>query len=308
MRTFNTFEQEIIRRAIDLDDKEGSLNVLGNILSSSMSGVKIPSCCYIKVTSPTDVTIQIKSDDLEHNTANYGTDWIRKLDDDLTRKLLTIVTLFDYLSENRLAFFVGDMNFEVLGEKWTDVEYLQCDFLDKETKELLYKYTRKKIYISETLKVIVGNGFKTDEEIKTEKIERHNKNQLLLTQLAVFFTFIGLVVSIVLPIFGVTVIDIKNNSVPVDIIDSVPNQIEISSGNLSSLIEGNINSEKRLIIKVEKLIELQETNKGDAQNAIEMITHRIAVIENSHNNGFHWTPKSYAPFRYAPRRATSGSQ
>ncbi len=282
MRAFNTFEKEIIRRAIELDDKEGSLNVLGNILSSSKGGIQIPSCCYIKVTSPTEVTIQIKSDDLENSTANYGTDWIRKLDDDLTRKLLTIVTLFDYLSENRLAFFVGDMDFETLGEKWDGAEYLQCDFLDKETKELLYKYTRKKIYISETLKVIADNGFKTNEEIKAEKIERHNKNQLLATQIAVVFTFIGLVISIVLPILGVTVIDIKNNSVPVDIVKSVPHQIKIL-GNLSSSIAENTKSNKRLFVSVKKLIELQETNKDNTQKAIKIMSKRIDVMEKLHN-------------------------
>jgi len=93
MRTFSEFEKKIIERMIVLDEKSGSLNVLGNIFDSFSKELSLPEYCYIKVKSQTDVSIQIKKDVIE----NIDPNTLRVLDDELSKFLLTTVKLFDYL-------------------------------------------------------------------------------------------------------------------------------------------------------------------------------------------------------------------
>ncbi len=48
MRTFSEFEKKIIEHMIVLDEKSGSLNVIGNIFDSFSKELGLPDYCYIK--------------------------------------------------------------------------------------------------------------------------------------------------------------------------------------------------------------------------------------------------------------------
>ena len=101
---------------IELDEKSGSLNVLGNIFDSFSEELSLPDYCYIKVESKSDVSIQIKKGVIDNID-------LRVLDDKLSKFLLTTVKLLEYLENNGLAYFLGDLNCESLGQVWSDTEY-----------------------------------------------------------------------------------------------------------------------------------------------------------------------------------------
>ena len=126
MRAFSDLEKKIILRMIELDDSDGSLNVLGNVLDSFYGESHLPEHCYIELKSPTDVSIQIREQVLNQS----GLDWISKVDKDISKLLLTIVALFDYLQEQKLAYFVGELQLDSLGQVWANTIHnalLTCD-------------------------------------------------------------------------------------------------------------------------------------------------------------------------------------
>jgi len=197
MRSFSEFEKKIINRMIELDEKSGSLNVLGNIFDSFLSELKLPNYCYVEIISEENVTIQLKKDALDQLSPPD----LRVIDDQLSKILLTTVKLFEYLEINGLAYFVGDLDLKTLGEVWEDTDYVTCEFLENESKKLLYYYTRKKIYVTEELKEIYRNKFKTEEQISTQK-------ELLYTRIALLLAFSGLLSSILIPIIFTSNVEI----------------------------------------------------------------------------------------------------
>ena len=209
MRAFSEFERKIIQRMIELDEKSRSLNVLGNILDSFYGNSHLPDFCYISVESETDVSIQVKTEELNR----HGVDWLQEIDGNISKILLVTVTLFEYLHESKLAYFVGELDFKSLGQVWADENYTPCDFLEAESKALIYKYTRKKVYLTETLKVLANNDFKSEEELRHEEVQRSTKKQLKFTQVALALTFLGLVASIIVPALSTTKVRIENNTI-----------------------------------------------------------------------------------------------
>ncbi|WP_198024070.1 hypothetical protein [Pseudidiomarina salinarum] len=194
---------------IELDDKVGSLNVLANILDSFYGDTHLPDHCYIELKSEIDVSIQVRDDALAEN----GLDWIKEVDEDISKKLLTAVALFQYLEEKRLAYFVGELDLSSLGEVWADIHYTRCEFLDADLKPLIFRYSKKKIFVSETLRILEKNDFKTGEELRHQEEVSSMKRQLNLTRAALGFTLIGLLVSILVPIFVTSSVEIKNDGV-----------------------------------------------------------------------------------------------
>jgi len=201
MRIFSEFEKKIIERMIELDEKSGSLNVLGNIFDSFSEELSLPDYCYIKVKSETDASIQIKKDIIDQIDPNT----LRVLDDELSKFLLTTVKLFEYLENNGLAYFLGNLELESLGQVWANTEYVSCEFLEEESKTLLNKYTKKKIYVTEELRELVRNKFKPQERIRWER-------ELFHTRVAVLITFLGLLASILVPLLSTSIVEIKNQT------------------------------------------------------------------------------------------------
>lgn len=110
------------------------------------------------------------------------------------------------METQKLVYFVGDFDLNSLGEVWVDTKYTRCEFLDDDLKPLIYKYSIRKIFVLETLRVFVKNDFKTDEEKRHDREVSSISNQLKLTRIALGVTIAGLMV----PIFVTSIIDIKN--------------------------------------------------------------------------------------------------
>ncbi|MGO3891180.1 MAG: hypothetical protein ACTJHW_09405 [Paenalcaligenes sp.] len=214
MRAFSNLEKRLVRRIIELDNESDSLNVLGNIIGSLDGHTHLPEYLYIELKSESDVSIQVKNQALEQS--DY--DWIRGIDNDISKKLLMVVALFQYLEDEKLAYFVGDPGIKSLGRKWADTEYTRCEFLDDDLKPLIFKYSRKKIFVSETLRLLEANGFKTDEELRHEAEITSMGKQLKLTRWALGVTVLGLTASIIIPTFTTSSVEVKN----MEIVNSRP--------------------------------------------------------------------------------------
>lgn len=207
MRTFSDFEKNLVCKMIELDDKSCSLNILNNTINLFDGNTDLNEHCYIELKSEKNVCIKIKKQLLEKNGVE---EWLKKIDNDILKKLLAIVTLFQYLENEKLAYFIGDINLNSLGKVCSDIEYGECEFIDDDLKPLIFKYSRKKIFVSQTLRALKKNDFKTDEELRHEAEINSMKNQLNLTRWALGGTFIGLIVSIIIPIFTTSSVEVKS--------------------------------------------------------------------------------------------------
>lgn len=264
MRAFSDLEKTLVRNMIELDDKSGSLNVLGNIINPLDGHTGLPEHCYIELASENDVSIQVKHHVLEQN----GMDWIRSIDKDISKKLLTVVALFQYLEDERLAYFVGDLGLRNLGEKWADVEYTRCEFLDDDLKPLIFKYSRKKIFVSETLRLLEDNDFKTDEELRHKAEIDSMDKQLMFTRLALGVTIIGLIASIMIPILTTSSVEVKN----IELVNSRPALAAIE--NQLQRMNENDNSRNAVIARIETaILSLQES-----------IDRTSSILSESHNS------------------------
>jgi hypothetical protein len=224
MRAFNEFERAIIYKSIELD-KPRQLNTLANLIEADM-----PYQCYISIGSAVDVTIQLQSEFMEQ--CDIG--WIMDLEYEMNNKLLTIVTLFNYLADERLAFFVGGVEVNRIGKYYPEKDYNTCDFYGADVKKLIFEYANKRIFISETLKVLANNNFKSEETIRAEnEFDTQKKNLKLtqdnlkvtqdnlsatqkyvkVTQIGLLFTFLGLIASIAIPVWHKSTVEITNKDI-----------------------------------------------------------------------------------------------
>jgi len=212
MRVFNDFERGIIRQAIKLDEKPGSLNTLNNLINKQKEP-DIPDYCYVSIEHPGAVKLMIMQSEL----TRHGADFVKTLDKSISKKLLTIVELFYYLKTERLAFFNGNLDLKVLGKKVEGVDYTGVNFGDIELANYVFRDANKRIYISDTLKKIANNNFKTDEQILREKEINSQKWQLRCTQIGLALTVAALASSIYLTKKNTSTILITNKEIPVSI-------------------------------------------------------------------------------------------
>lgn len=211
MRAFSSFEQKIINKLIELDGKKGSLVNLANVIDLLYSD-GIPDYYFIQVNSSNDVVLQIKDTEI-------ACDGLRKMqdaEDNVSKVVIPTVLLFEHLEANGFAHFTGNLNFSSIGDESSDEKYTRCDFLDDEIKKLIYKYTKKRIYLTESLRVFVNNGFKTEDDLRHERELDATKSQLIVTRLALLVTFLGLLASILVPIFSTSAVRIVNETVALD--------------------------------------------------------------------------------------------
>ena len=273
MRAFSKFEKSIIKRMIELDEKSRSLNVLGNIYNSFSKELSLPDFFYISVISEINVTIQVKKDMINKGKIDLGS-----FDNEVSKMLLTTVKLFEYLEAHGLAYYIGDLDNKSLGQVWTDEEYETCNFLEAESKALIYKFTRKKIYLTETLRDLVENEFKSEEEIRHEQNQASTTKQLKHTQIALALTFIGLLASILLPMISTIDINIKNSSVKTSLdvktLESFRHNFEFISEKVKALEKeiSHINTS----IKDKNYKEL-----GDINNQLKAINLQAQKINNN---------------------------
>ncbi|HGY4915452.1 TPA: hypothetical protein ACNU9R_005247 [Citrobacter freundii] len=264
MRTFSDLEKTLVRKMIELDDRSCSLNILGNIINSFNGHTGLPEFCYIELKSESDVFIQVESHALEKN----GMDWVRGIDNDISKKLLTVVALFQYLEDEKLAYFTGDLGIKNLGVKCDSAEYTRCEFLDDDLKPLIFKYSRKKIFVSETLRLLATNGFKTDEELRHEAEIVSMGKQLNITRWALGLTVLGLIISIMIPTLTISSVELKN----IELVNSRPALAAIE--NQLQKMNDNDNSRNAMIERIESaILSLQES-----------IDRASSILPESHNN------------------------
>ena len=292
MRDFSEFEKKIILRMIDLDEKSGALNVLGNIYDLFSKELSLPDYCYVDVKSESCVKIQVKD-----SVLNSGSLDLNSFDDTVSKMMLTTVMLFEYLEDESLAYFIGDLSFSSVGTICSDEKYTPCDFLENESKALIYKYTRKKIFISESLKVLARNEFKSEEVIRHESSQAAIKKQLAYTQVALVLTFAGLLISVFLPMFLVSDINIKNTKLNTAIDNSTLDAIRHDSNviltqvkDTQSLIEAE---RKKNNQQDEKIMEITETNEAIAVK-IKTLSNTLSKLQEANNKSMQPTAKAPA--------------
>jgi hypothetical protein len=240
MRSFSDLEKQIVRKMIELDEAPGSFNVLANILYTFSNDSHLPDYCYIHVRTETDVAIMVRS---EARKEHDGT-WLTEVDGKISRLLLTTVKLFEFLERNELAFFIGDYDIKTLGETWVDTPYDRCEFLEPESKALIYKYTRKKVYVSESLKELSKNDFKPPDQIRYER-------EVLATRIALGVTFAGLIASILVPVLGTTAVRIQNNEIVVSPGGPMSQLIEANSGAVTA-VNGSVELMQKELSRIDE--------------------------------------------------------
>ncbi len=202
-RLFSDFEKKLMENIIELDEA-GSLNVLGNILEKHYGQSYIPDNCYVDIQSETDVSIQLLEKDAQNPDAIKNTNvYVPKM-------LLNTMLLFEYLDKENLVYFMGDLELNSIGMKIedADIKYIKCDFFDDELKKLIYKYARKKIFVLESLRVLIQNNFKTDQEIRSKKKPFSKKLKPYFPWVALFFS---VSVPLIIAYSVTSTIDIKNS-------------------------------------------------------------------------------------------------
>ncbi|BBB66171.1 hypothetical protein UNDYM_1918 [Undibacterium sp. YM2] len=209
MRSFSALEKKLITRMIELDENVGALNVLANIFNSTDESLRFPEHLYVALKAENDVSIYIKQDVLNES----GLNWLNEVEGKISRTLLRCVALLEYLEGERLAYFIGDIEIPHLGQLFDGAPYIESELLDPELQSKVYKYSRKRIFVSETLRMLVNNGYKTDEELRHEKEISSIEKQLTFTRAAVLISFVGIAISILVPNLVTTVVDIKNQKI-----------------------------------------------------------------------------------------------
>lgn len=276
MRVFSSFEKQLLSKMIELE-QSNSLNILGNLLDTFYGECHLPENCHIKLISETEVDIYIKTDELEKGSID-----LKNVDYDVSKKLLGVIALFEYLEKHKLAYFMGENNFETLGTVYANVNYTACDFLDNEVKPQIYKYSKKRIFVSETLKVLVENSFRTDEEIRHDREISTISKQLKLTQLALAATVLGLVTSIIIPIFVTSAIDIKNDIIVAELSKRtiVETQNIVKKG-VAPLTMELIRTQEKLTEISSEINQANKDNSQTLQESSKMISTKLDELSKS---------------------------
>jgi len=274
MRIFSSFEKQLLTKMIELDKEAGSFNVLGNLLDTFYGESHLPEHCYIKLISETKVDICIRADALNTNNVD-----LRNVDNDVSKKLLGVIALFEYLEKQKLAYFTGDNDLTTLGTVFANADYTPCDFLDAEIKPLIYKYSRKRIFVSETLKVLVENSFRTDEEIRHDKEMLSIGKQLNFTRFALAMTTISLVISVLVPILITSDINIKNDHIVTKIDGELINKA--IKQNLSPVISELKNNQAELKNTSDSIKEAISLDSLNEQETSRVITVKLDNLANS---------------------------
>jgi len=286
MTYFNIYEKKLIKDIIRLES-EKKANNLENLFDPLGEKPYLPKSCYIQIDSPENIYLQIDNDLIN----NSGIEAIRELEFQINRQILTIVSLLEYLEKNRLAFFIGDLDTKMLGNnsKGSGNEYTpSLNFIEKENKILLYKYARKRIFVSESLIVLVRDNFLSKEELRHREIQKSTYKQLKYTLRALWVTVIGLLFSIFSHYFNIGKTEIMNKPLGVTLNDS--SQV-ISKIQLNKIIESiedntscNIDLKNKTVEEFDKFISLIELQQNKNQALLSKdLDHIIKILSDMNN-------------------------
>ena len=136
--------------------------------------------------------------------------------------------------------------------------------MDDDLKPLIFRYSRKKIFVSETLRTLEKNDFKTDEELRHQEEVASMKGQLNLTRAALGFTLIGLLVSLLVPIFVTSSVEIKNNDVS-QVLAAVENELE-RMGDIEEASNERLDDLESAILSLQKSIGSEDVTMSKTHN------------------------------------------
>jgi len=214
MRDFSEIEKKIIDRLIELDENL-SLNVLGNLLSNTFAKF---GEYYIKIESPTKCNIEIEegySKQIENSGDSIRI--IKEILEGTSRDIFVVVKLLAYLENNDLIFTSGDENVTSIGPTIVNAKYISSRCFDKEVCDLLYKYSRKKFYSTETLRRFQKNSYLDDEEIRNRELSQQYRKTIKYSAIAICVSLLGVIVSAFVPVSTNTHLDNPPESISVKI-------------------------------------------------------------------------------------------
>lgn len=200
LRPFSEFEKFIIKRIVEIDNKNGYV-VLNNILEEKIGKSVFPDDCFIELNSESDVNIQVRKDKVDvPPSVTY-----RKIDREVSRIIISIIRLFEDLEKWRLIHLSGDNKLKVLGIGSHDRDQFQtCNFINDDLKPKIFNYARKEIFPSEALKVLVKEKFRTPAQ-------KNLRTTQITTGVAVAGLIIAAIGSVVIPLAKENTVTIKND-------------------------------------------------------------------------------------------------
>ncbi|MFS1467951.1 hypothetical protein BCU33_018020 [Vibrio lentus] len=291
-RSYSELDKKIINSLIGRDGRKG-LNVLGNIIEEYLD-----EYYYINVPNSTNVSVMLK----EHYLTIVD---INEVNSHISDLFLSIVVLFDDLVKERFIYFTGDYQFSALGNVFVGEQYVMLDIIDTDLKEKIHSYTTRKFFITENLKEFVKNDYQSKEEIaQANELKLANK-QLRYTRIALGTTFLGLMVSILVPILSTTSITLEDETINISsekaTIDYIDNKLDINrreyeaykvdQNNKIESIENTFKDEMQLIkskqensIKTENdqlktILDRMDKNENEIKSLISV----KEVEKNKHN-------------------------
>jgi len=159
VRTFSEFEKKIIRVMCDISDDDPQAVTLLNCFERFLAEGTI-----INIFAKDNLTLSLS----KHLKKLY------KADDIAIIQSISITLLLNHLESSKLIFLYSETDTKKIGINPIDLggdkaEHTTVDFLPDEIKADFYKFSKKVFYVTEDLKQLVKNNFKTPEEIRLEK-------------------------------------------------------------------------------------------------------------------------------------------
>jgi hypothetical protein len=160
MKEFSEYEKRILRELIKVDETQGSLTVLGNLIDFELS----PNF-YIEIKSEDNCPVRIAGSYIEKINAEYGDAGLNEKMKQFNISLLFIVKLFEYLEAEKLVLLTGEYPITTIGTTF-DVHETPIGYKieDKEIVRLLYYFSKKKIVPTDPLRRLVKDNFRSNSE------------------------------------------------------------------------------------------------------------------------------------------------
>lgn len=266
-KVFSELEKKIVNDLLALDRNDG-LNVLNNLLVNYL-----PDNYYLSVNTENDVSLMLLTKDFKNVDLN-------DIEGKTFELLVTLFSLFEYLKSQRYIYFTGDYKLKSLGMVCDDEQYVPCNLIDNELKKPLFEYTQKRFFITESFKQFVGNGYKTDSDLK--QVE-----ELLYTRIALGVTFAGLLASIFIPLYSTTTVDIKNDVLQISPEKATTQYLEQISQENKQLID-DFSTKLELLSNdfYETKISIKKSNKEEIKeirNSINKLEQKFNELSTSIN-------------------------
>lgn len=210
MVSFSQFEKNIIKDIIALDKEAGNALIsLQNIISKS-SSIESASDYYIEVASSGKSCIMIK---LEANSLER----LEEVDKHFALNILPCALLLSKLEKSGLIFSMGEDDKSIVGDFWEKEKYIPYRSMGNKAKDIVFQYSSKNFYITESLKELVEKDFMTEADRQHKReLDRADENIKLskrglgISIAAVFISIAANAVFSYNAIFGTTSVNVVN--------------------------------------------------------------------------------------------------